>query len=81
MHTTNAVLPSISPCVYVELSFLHAGFTFRDGSGCTGTLAKYRNMTRAYPPSYLLTLLSNCDYHLQSRDWSVLRIRDLMDLP
>lgn len=42
---------------------------------------QYFNITRAYPPNYLMTVPGGCDYHEVGRKWSTLRIIDLTNPP
>ena len=45
------------------------------------TLAAHFNVTKAYPPNYLMTVPGGCNYHQVGRPWSPLRISDLMHPP
>lgn len=74
------MLSSTSPSVYVAYKTLAAGYFY--GDGCPWTIGpRYQNITRAYPPNYLMTLPMDCDYHEGGKEWSVLRIRDLLNPP
>lgn len=60
---------------------LRAGFNL-DGSGCPNTISPtFANITRAYPPDYLMTLPRDCNYHQAGKAWAKLRIQDLMNPP
>lgn len=75
---------STSPSIYVAYSTLVAGYDFNnlDPVNCPLNLGpQYYNITRAYPPNYLMTLPRDCNYHEDGRAWSVLRVQDLTDPP
>jgi len=71
---------STSPSVYVVWSTISAGIN--DWAlGPPVTLAAHYNVTKAYPPNYLMTVPRACNYHQVGRPWSSLRVHDLMYPP
>jgi len=71
---------STSPSVYVVWSTISAGIN--DWAlGPPVTLAAHYNVTKAYPPNYLMTVPGACNYHQVGRPWSSLRVHDLMYPP
>ncbi len=71
---------STSPSVYVVWSTISAGI--KDWAlGPPITLAAHYNVTKAYPPNYLMTVPGACNYHQVGRPWSSLRVHDLMYPP
>lgn len=72
--------------MYVVYTSLAAGYAYGhlgdDEEDCPLFIgSQYRDITRAYPPNYLMTLPADCNYHQAPREWSVLRIRDLVNPP
>jgi len=70
---------STSPSVYVVWSTVSAGDDL--GMGPRVTLAAHYNVTKAYPPNYLMTVPGICNYHGIGRPWLPLQIHDLMYPP
>lgn len=66
--------------MYVVWSTVSAGI--KDWAlGPPITLAAHYNVTKAYPPDYLMTVPGACNYHQVGRPWSPLRVHDLMYPP
>lgn len=66
--------------MYVVWSTVSAGI--KDWAlGPPVTLAAHYDVTKAYPPEYLMTVPGACNYHQVGRPWSRLRVHDLMYPP
>lgn len=91
LHFLTLFSSSTSPSIYVAFTSIAAGYSndqppdfMSTTGGCPMTVgSQYFNVTRAYPPNYLMTIPRSCNYHMnqQGRQWGTLRVEDLINPP